>query len=511
MRFLKTRLLNRLWVRLTLSFIIITEASLLLVAFLAESGIRSEFGRYIVRRDVVDDLGRLPQALTAFYGKNATWNGVESVFFSMVGPPTPKGRDLFSVPDSLVIRGANQIMFQADVTINTSDLKMFETMLPPRLMIADASMKVVFPASGDRVGSPLNSEERVYAVPISGPNTDVTVGYIAPNMLVPKFKGPEQDFLEKLRQALLTAALVVGGMGVGLGLVLSRTLVSPLAGLARAARAFAAHEWNRRVPAKGTSEVAEVAHAFNEMADELRKAEMLRREMIADIAHELRTPLTVMQGNLRAMLDGVYALDRTEIATIYDETRRLSHLVNDLRELALADAGKLPLNTGPTDVADILNSTVSSFAIAAESQEVDLQLDVPADLPLAQADSLRIDQVVRNLTVNALQHTEEGEIRLAAEKQDSYIRVSVADTGPGIPAEDLPRVFDRFYRGDRARTRTSGGSGGTGLGLAIAKAWIEAMGGQIGVESAQGKGSKFWFTLPIISGAPARLNPGTGD
>ena len=288
----------------------------------------------------------------------------------------------------------------------------------------------------------------------------------------------EQAFLDQLRNTLGIAALAAGGLGILLGLLISRTLAAPLAELAGAARAFGAHDWSRRVNVHGiaqTAEVSAVAHAFNDMADALQDAETLRRNLMADVAHELRTPLTVLQGNLRALLDGVYPLERGEIATLYDETRLLSRL--DARALALA--------------------TLNTFGSAAEECGLTLQSDMPANLPLVCADPGRLAQVLQNLLSNALRHTPSGgQIRLSASPASSdrgpVVYFAVVDTGEGIAAADLPHIFDRFYRADRSRTPR----GGTGLGLAIAKSFVEAMSGTIGVASSPGQGSRFWFSLP---------------
>jgi two-component system OmpR family sensor kinase/two-component system sensor histidine kinase BaeS len=219
--------------------------------------------------------------------------------------------------------------------------------------------------------------------------------------------------------------------------------------------------------------------------------------MIADIAHELRTPLAVLQGNLSAMLDEVYPLERNEIATLYDETRLLSRLVDDLRELALADAGQLPLNAQSVNVTVTLRAAIANFSVAADAQNIRITLEQGEEL-FVRADPDRLAQILRNLIANALRHTPSGgSINLSAQVAERFVRISVADTGEGIAAEDLPNIFERFYRGDKSRTRTSGS---TGLGLAIAKAWVETMGGSIGVESELGRGSHFWFTLPNWNG-----------
>lgn len=297
-------------------------------------------------------------------------------------------------------------------------------------------------------------------------------------------------------QVILAASLIViAVLAIALGALMSRSFTEPLNQLAVAAKHFAARDWSQRVPVRGAQEIVEVATAFNQMADELQRQETLRRDLMADIAHELRTPLTVMQGNLRAMLDDMYPLDRAEIATLYDETRLLARLVDDLRELALADAGKLPLKLQAVNPNDILKTAAANFAIPADAQNVRFETLGIVNLPTVRADADRVAQVLRNLLANALQHTPSGGmITLGAAPQEKFLGIFVRDTGAGIAPQDLSRVFDRFYRTDKSRTRATGG---TGLGLAIAQAWVEAMGGKIGVESQEGQGSTFWFTLAL--------------
>jgi len=344
------------------------------------------------------------------------------------------------------------------------------------------------------VGATLSDEERSDALVVSVNNR--TEGYLVVRPPWRNMPGAiEQGFLNRLRITLLIAAAAAGLMSLVLGAVLSRNLAAPLANLEKAARLFAAHDWDHRIPEKGTVEVVDAAHAFNEMAASLKQAETLRRNLMADIAHELRTPLTVLQGNLRAVLDGVYPLERSEIATLYDETRLLGRLVGDLRDLALAEAGQLPLNVQPTDLSPLLNTVACNFGVAAETKAVEIHESVAAALPLVKVDADRVKQVLVNLMSNALYHTPEGaQITLSAEERDGQVQVAVTDTGEGITPADLPHVFDRFYRGDASRSRAQGG---TGLGLAIAKAWVQALGGKIGVDSSPGHGSRFWFTLPL--------------
>jgi signal transduction histidine kinase len=252
------------------------------------------------------------------------------------------------------------------------------------------------------------------------------------------------------------------------------------------------------VEEEGSAELAEVAQAFNQMTAALEASEEQRKNMVADVAHELRTPLSVVQGNLQAILDDVYPLDKAEITRLHDETRLLSRLVDDLRDLALADAGQLGLNLQPTAAEDIIQSTVESLALAAEAQEIELSFQGSDRLPSVQADPDRLAQVLRNLLVNALRHTPAGgSVVVTAAAAPEVVEIAVTDTGEGIAPEDLGRVFDRFWRADRSRTRDERWEGGTGLGLSVARSLIEAQGGRIWADSTPGQGSTFRFTVPL--------------
>ncbi len=457
--------MNRLWVRLMLAFIAVTLVGVGIVAVLAGARADRDFRNFLAQEQT-EEQQALAEGLGAYYQQYASWQGVE--------------RGLGFGP-----RRGNHMMRR-----------------DPLPIIADAKGTIVYDARADNLGRPLDSNQKQQAIPIT--TNGETVGYVVfenpnANPTGMMLETSEQNFLAQLRGSLILAGLIAGALGVVLSIALSRTLTAPLGNLATAAHRFAARDWKQRVKVQGAQEIAEVATAFNAMADDLQKQESLRRDMIADIAHELRTPLTVMQGNLRAMLDDVYPLDRAEIATLYDETRLLSRLVDDLRELALADAGQLQLNTQNVNLREVLQNAAANFSIAADAQNVRVEMFPAENLPKVRADADRVAQVLRNLLANALRHTPEGGmITLGATPQQvqgekNFVRVFVRDTGEGIAREDLPHVFERFYRADKSRTRSTGG---TGLGLAIAKAWVEAMGGKIGVESEIGKGSEFWFLLP---------------
>jgi signal transduction histidine kinase len=216
--------------------------------------------------------------------------------------------------------------------------------------------------------------------------------------------------------------------------------------------------------------------------------------MIADIAHELRNPLSTMQGNLEGMIDGVLPLDTSQVATVYDQTVLLSRLVEDLRTLSLAQAGELRLELEEADLGELVRGVVADFRPLADSRKVALEVRAIEEHPDVRIDSLRISQVLANLLSNALRHTlEGGRIEIGITDGVPGIEVSVTDSGSGIGLEDLPHVFERFYRADQSRTRSGGGSG---LGLAIAKELVESHGGRIWADSRPGQGSTFAFSLP---------------
>jgi two-component system OmpR family sensor kinase/two-component system sensor histidine kinase BaeS len=239
-----------------------------------------------------------------------------------------------------------------------------------------------------------------------------------------------------------------------------------------------------------------LAHSFNRMVEELEQADRQRRHLTADVAHELRTPLHIIQGNLEGILDGVYEPTEEHINATLEETRLLARLVDDLRTLSLAEAGQLPLQLEKVDVAELLTDVQTSFSGQAEAAGIALLVAVEGDLVLT-ADPTRLDQILGNLLVNALRYTPAGgKIKLCAAPIPDGVRLTVHDTGEGIAAEDLPYVFDRFWRGDKARTHSDGTGGG--LGLAIVKQLVGLHNGRITVTSEQGQGATFTIELPVI-------------
>jgi len=304
-----------------------------------------------------------------------------------------------------------------------------------------------------------------------------------------------QSLAESVNRFLLWGGLLAVAIALILTFILSRRISAPMHALTETAGRLGRGDFSQRVQFKGKGELGELSHAFNSMADELEHAEQLQRNMVADVAHELRTPLTNIRGYLEAVRDGLIQPDADAIRSIDEEAALLLRVVDDLQELSLAEAGELKLVYQAEDVVELIKKAVDAMQVKATAKGLSISCDLPEKLPVVNVDSSRISQVLRNLPENALVHATKGDvITVSARQQDSQIAVSVTDTGEGIPAEDLPNIFERFYRVDKSRSRITGGSG---LGLTIAKRLIEAHGGKIEAHSEPGKGSRFTFTLPV--------------
>jgi len=272
-----------------------------------------------------------------------------------------------------------------------------------------------------------------------------------------------------------------------------RRMSMPFDDLLDASNKVAEGDFSARVDERGPREVRSLARGFNSMASRLQANDQQRRAMLADVSHELRTPLTIIQGNIEGVLDGIYPADEARLKSILEETQILSRLVEDLRTLALAETGSLQLKREPTDIAALIRDTVSAFESQADAADVRIELSLGDKALSLEIDPERIRQVLTNLVSNALRYSPRGssvkvdltEFNSSAERR---VMISVEDSGPGIASEDLPHVFDRFYKTSDSR--------GMGLGLSIAKYIVEAHGGEIRAESAEGRGTKIWFSLP---------------
>ncbi len=303
--------------------------------------------------------------------------------------------------------------------------------------------------------------------------------------------------LHDVPEGLAALTVLVGVVGVTLGVWLSRGLSTPIVTLSEAAKQIGSGNLKQRVPVHQHShELDELARSFNRMAADLEHGEEARNNMLADISHELRTPLTVLSGQLRAALDKVVPLDEEELANLYGQTQHLIHLVDDLRLLAQAEAHQLKLTISSVSLAELWQELEANFSLVAAEKGIRFQVESMDGLPHLSADHGRLRQVFSNLLANAIRHTSAGgKITVSSAVKDGTVYLIIQDSGEGIAPEQLPHLFDRFYRVDTSRARDTGGSG---LGLAIVRALVEMHHGEVSAESAGiNKGSTFTVRLPM--------------
>jgi histidine kinase len=305
-----------------------------------------------------------------------------------------------------------------------------------------------------------------------------------------------RDFRASFNEALLYAALAATFVAILLSLYLSRSVIAPVQAMSLATQRIADGRYEERVQVQGEDELGQLAARFNQMAEKLNQVESMRRQLIGDVSHELRTPLTAIKGSMEGLIDGILPATPQTFQQIHAEADRLNRLVDDLQELSRVEAHAYELDIRPVDVSTLVQTVTKRLFPQFEAKRITLNTELAPDVPRVLADEDRIVQVLTNLTGNALQHTpENGKVTITTKPTNGEVRISVHDTGIGIPPGHLPHIFDRFYRADKSRSRRAGG--GSGIGLTIARALVEAHSGRIWAESAgEGQGSTFTFTLP---------------
>lgn len=444
---------SRLQTRLLLFFVLVVILAVGLAGLLANRVMVSQFGSYLDQRSQ-ETTYRIAATLKNHYTEYGSWD--------KLGPTVSKLAEYFDA----------------------------------RIIVLDVNHRTVADSEPDR--SPGKPLDLTTFTSLQVVVNDFWVG----NILISPLPGrsylttPELKFLGTLNRYLIWSAVLAGLVAVIVAAILSRRITTPINEMTAAASQMASGNLKQRVRVTSGDEIQKLGTAFNAMADSLAKMEELRQNMVADIAHELRTPLTTIQGYLEGLRDGVIEPTRMNIASIHEETIFLARLVSDLQELSLADAGELSFDFVPTDISEVLRREAARAKTDLRKKKIAVTVDLPKErLPKIQADPDRLGQVVRNLLNNSSRHTPgDGEIVLSARRVGAMIRVRVSDNGSGISPEDLPCIFERFYRVDKSRARSSGG---TGVGLAIAKRIIESHGGAISAESTPGEGATVIFDLPI--------------
>jgi signal transduction histidine kinase len=448
--------------KLTLAFMAVGLVGAILVAVIVGQRTRAAFEGFIQNQEQEV----LANNLERYYALNGSWEGVaEALRRLAAGGPGPG-------------QGGGRRSFERYWDLFT---------------LVGADRSVIFSGRPANIGRTVSERDLAQAEPLVVDGE--TVGWLVREPVTSAWlrNSPEGMFLQQVNRAALISALIAAALALLLGGFLAFTLTRSLREIKEAAEEIARGKLGTQVQVRSKDELGELAASFNQMSLDLARATQTRRQMTADIAHDLRTPLSVIAGYTEALSDGKL-LGNEEIYTIlHRETQYLNRLIDDLRLLSLADAGELPLNLRPVEPQACLEEAAVRHTVAAGREGVSLRVEAGGDLPLVKADRERLLQVFDNLIANSLRHTPAGgEIVLSAENRDGQVRFQVRDTGAGIAPEDLPNIFNRFYRGDKARRST----GESGLGLAIVKSLIEAHGGAITVESEIGRGSSFTILLP---------------
>ena len=445
--------------KLILAFLSIGIISVATIFLTARWNTRAEFIRFLTDQEQND----LVTELAIYHLQNGSWDAVETIVREQVNEPPGMGmgRKHHYMGRPFILADRNgRVIFSTDNN------------LPPGAKISTADLSA---------GTPIEEADEVIGILIS------------PQM---PFQGQprELEFIERINRTLIYGALIGAVIALLLGIFLSRTLTRPIRELTQATHAISEGDLSQQVTVRSSDELGELARAFNKMSTELSRSVNTRKQMTADIAHELRTPLSLILGHAEAVHDGVLPPTRENFEIIREEATRLEHLVNDLRTLSLADAGELSISLQTIDPRRWLQEIASLYQYQTQRKNIPLELDIAASLPNLEVDPGRMTQVLTNILDNAMRHTPEGgRIVLSAWQTEDHVELVVQDNGPGLSAENLERIFERFYRIDASRQRQDGGSG---LGLAIAKSIVQAHNGQLSAESEAGQGLRVIIKLP---------------
>lgn len=443
--------------RLFLSFFLVVLISVLTVSFIARLGVAREVRQFMFRGSMLAG-SELVSRLEDYYRSKGSWNGVDAL---------------------LAVPGMGNMMGQSGA-------------IAQRLVVADAQGNIVGDSTDVTPSGHLSLLELSRSTALRVNNQ--TVGYLLAQGGMNLTSTDEQFLMGRLNRAALIAGLAAGGVSLLLAVVLAYQLLRPVRELTLAARHLAQGDLSQRVAVRGDDELSVLGQTFNQMAGSLQRAEEGRRAVTADIAHELRTPLAVQRADLEALQDGIYPLSGENLQPILEQNLLLTRLVDDLSTLALADAGQLTLERVPTDLPALIQRVLERFQHQAAAQGIAITFNA-APLPLLSLDPLRIEQILNNLLSNALRHTPaSGKIELFLSERLHSALLQVHDSGPGIPADALPHIFERFYRADRSRSRAEGGSG---LGLTIARQLARAHGGDLTASNHPDGGAVFTLSLPL--------------
>jgi two-component system sensor histidine kinase BaeS len=451
--------MRSLTLKLTLAFLFVSIVGVALTAVVVRQQTQHQFGRFVLDRYQVD----LLDDLATYYSQNGSWQGFNAIVFR--GPSRRPGMapGVYLAPitlvdvDGQVVYGGYQ--YEAGQQVPDKEL---ENAFPVEVESETVGW-VLFAATGDQSVNPPES--------------------------------PEAAFLGRVNLAIVFGAIAAIIIALLLGILLARTISRPVREVTAATQIVAGGNLGFQVPVRTKDELGELAESFNHMSADLARVTEQRRQMTADIAHDLRTPLSVILGYMEALSTGKLEATPETFEVMYTKGKHLQHLIEDLRLLALADAGELILNRRPVEARALLEHVALAYQVQAGQKGIEVKVDAQDEMPLINVDPDRFNQVLNNLVGNALRHTSEGGcIELSAAAAGEGATLLVRDNGDGISPEDLPHIFDRSYRGDKSRQQSTNAE--SGLGLAIAKSIVEAHSGEISAASEPGQGATFTILLP---------------
>ena len=484
---------NSLIFKLMGAFLVVIAIGALVISFLVSQATRNAFNLYTTRSGQAW-AQQLAPVLADYYSRSGSWQGVEVVLQTGLSSLIPSG----GMGNGNGMGQGRGMGFGRGASGNSMG-----GMLAQRMILVDGQGVVISDTENKLDGRQLSAAEIKNGTPVIVNDNLVGTLIITPGDIAGP-STPAGEFLASVNQSILTAIIIASLIALILGAVLFLQITAPLRQLKKASVAIAGGDLTQRVTIHSRDELGELGQAFNHMAESLADAETQRQHLVADVAHELRTPLAAIQATAEGMLDGVLPLDNEQVASIHSETLLLNRLIGDLRLLSLAEAGQLKLERQEINLGGLVSQIVERNKPQAMQKDVTLVAEIQNDLPPVWIDSDRITQVLNNLIGNALRYTpNDGTITVGvalAPGLTNTVQVFVTDTGPGIDPEDLPFVFDRFYRSDKSRSRASGGSG---VGLAIVKQLVEAHGGKVVAVSPvfhsadhQEYGTRISFALP---------------
>ena len=462
-------------IKIILVLIVVSLVGALFTAFYIQNRTKNAFDKFI--RD--QDQQVLTQALVDFYQTYGSWDNVDQVF---TGTSLYGGNIMGNIGQGDGHQGPQTNRKHGEF---------------PFVLAADNGLILAGETeqTGYQTGDTLPHKELIKGIEIE--HEGESIGWLVMVPFPQPRNNPQQNFLNTVQRGLVISSLVTLLIALILGGILILSFTRPIRKLANATEAVAEGDLGYQVKISSKDELGRLAVSFNSMSSDLEKADQVRKQMTADIAHDLRTPLSVLHGYTEAMSEGKLEGNPEIYGVMHQQAKHLNYLIDDLRTLSLLDSGEISFQIQDIDPGTILDQTLAAFTPVAEEKGLKLTSKIDDDLPRVKLDPDRLTQILGNLFTNAIQVLSPGEmVKLSGTLDAKNLVIRVSDNGPGIMEEDLPYIFDRFYRSDKSRSSDQGSSG---LGLAITKKLVEAQGGSISVESTLGEGTTFKLHFPVLS------------